>query len=159
MVEQTADRVGKALGRIPSGCSIVTARSETGRSGMLASWIQQAGFDPPIITVAIRKGRPIDRLIDETGAFVVNILGENPSEMFRHFGQGFSADEDAFAGLSVENVENGVVIEDQIAWLGVEVQGKYSAGDHWLYVAEVMEAGIEEVLPPYVHVRKDGMSY
>jgi len=155
----TPECIGKALGRIPSGCSIITARSASGRTGMLASWVQQCSFEPLMITTAVHKDRPINKLIDESGAFVVNLLGEDPSAMFKHFGKGFSPEEDAFAGLDVRDVDEGVVISDQIAWLAVRVRGRHDGGDHWVYIAEVVDAGLDSVQPPYVHLRKTGLSY
>ncbi|MFQ5501397.1 MAG: flavin reductase family protein [Phycisphaerae bacterium] len=162
LVEQTQDRIGKALGRIPSGCAILTARTATSRTGMLASWVQQAGFDPPTLSVAVKRGRPIEMLIDATGTLVLNLLGENPGPMFKHFGKGFAPEEDAFAGLDTQDIEGGVVIADQIAWLSAKVVGKHSAGDHWLYIAEVTNAEVDEapdLKSPYVHLRKNGLSY
>ncbi len=155
----TPDCVGEALGRIPSGCSIITARSASGRMGMLASWVQQCSFEPLMITTAVKKGRPIQKLIDESGTFVVNLLGEDPSAMFKHFGKGFSQEEDAFAGLEVRDIDEGVVIGDQIAWLAVQVRGRHDGGDHWVFIAEVLDAGQDSVQPPYVHLRKTGLSY
>jgi hypothetical protein len=46
--------IGEALGRIPSGVFIATAEEGSEKVGMLASWVQQAGFDPP--TRSIRTG-------------------------------------------------------------------------------------------------------
>ena len=162
LVEQAQDRIGKALGRIPSGCAILTARTATSRTGMLASWVQQAGFDPPTLSVAVKKDRPIEMLIDAAGALVLNLLGENPGPMFKHFGKGFAPEEDAFAGLDTRDVEGGVVIADQIAWLSAKVVGKHPAGDHWLYIAEVTNAEVDEapdLKSPYVHLRKNGLTY
>lgn len=160
MEQDVRDRVAKAIGRIPSGCAILTVRTAGGRrTGMLASWIQQAAFEPPMISVAIKRDRPVEALIDEAGGFVLNVLGESPTAMFRHFGKGFSPDDDAFAGLSVRETDCGLVIDDQIGWLSVRVTAKHAAGDHWVYLAEVRDAGIGEISPPYVHTRKNGLSY
>ncbi|MFQ5429338.1 MAG: flavin reductase family protein [Phycisphaerae bacterium] len=159
MTSQTADRVGLALGRIPSGCAILTARTASARTGMLASWVQQVAFEPPMVAVAVKKGRPIEAVIEASGAFVLNLLSANPSAMFKHFGKGFSPEEDAFAGLDVRDVPGGVVIPDQIAWLSARVHGCHDAGDHRLYVARVVDGGLDAVLPPYVHLRKSGFSY
>jgi flavin reductase (DIM6/NTAB) family NADH-FMN oxidoreductase RutF len=152
-------RLALALGRIPSGCAILTARHAGRRTGMLASWVQQAAFDPPLISVAVNKARPIARLIDEAGAFVVNLLGEDPAAMFRHFGRGFALEDDAFAGLSVREVDAGVVLPGQVAWLAGRVRQRCDCGDHWLYLAEVVDAGGSEGAAPYVHLRRNGLSY
>ncbi|MFQ5424916.1 MAG: flavin reductase family protein [Phycisphaerae bacterium] len=159
MDEQTQKRVAGALGRIPSGCTILTAEGSGGRTGLLASWVQQAGFEPPAVSVAIKKGRPIEKIIDDSGRFVLNLLGEDPGPMFRHFGKGFAPDGDAFAGLSTKSVTGGIVLSDRIAWLSARVRGKHDAGDHWVYIAEVTDAEGAPEAKPYVHLRKNGLGY
>ncbi|HVP10535.1 MAG TPA: flavin reductase family protein [Phycisphaerae bacterium] len=159
-VEQSVDRIAKALGRIPSGVAIVTTRAGNRRTGLLASLIQQASLDPPMISVAVKKGRPIEKLLDEAGTFVVNLLGERHRDaMFKHFAAGFSLDQDAFVGMGAKDLPGGVVIDDRIAYLSATIHGKYDAGDHWLYVGKVTGADIAEIQQPCVHLRKNGLSY
>ena len=159
-IEQSVDRIAKALARIPSGVAIMTTRAGTRRGGMLASLIQQAGFEPPMISVAVKKGRPIEKLLDEAGTFVVNLLGEqHRAAMFKHFAGGFGPDQDAFAGLRTKDVPGGVAIDDRIAWLAAAIHGKYDAGDHWLYVGKVTGADVDATKAPYVHLRENGLSY
>lgn len=160
MTEQPQiEAIAKALGRIPSGCAILTAKASGRRTGMLASWFQQTGFEPPMISVAVKKDRPIENLISDSGQFVLNLLGENPTAMFKQFGKGFSLDEDAFAGVTVTDVPAGVALKDTVAQLSARVRSRCDAGDHWLYIAEVSEASIGEVGQPYVHLRKNGFNY
>ena len=159
MDEQTRGRVAKAIGRIPSGCSIITARADNRRTGMLASWVQQASMEPPAISVAIKRGRPIEDIIDESGAFVLNVLGENATAMFRHFGKGFAPDEEAFAGLATTDVAGGILIPDRIGYISARVRSKVDAGDHSVYVAEVIDGEGDVGERPYVHIRKNGLGY
>ena len=52
------DKLAPLLGRIPSGVFILVAGNDTGQqTGMLASWVQQASFEPPQVTVAVNKSR------------------------------------------------------------------------------------------------------
>lgn len=159
MNEQCNERVAKALGRIPSGCAVVTARAGQKRTGLLASWIQQAAFEPPMISVAIKKGRPIEKLIDESGAMAVNLLGGDYAAMFKHFAKGFNLEQDAFQDIRHQEVTGGVAIDPRIALLNCRIHGKHDAGDHWVYLAVVSAAEIDEVKEPYVHLRKTGAAY
>ncbi|MCK6485867.1 MAG: flavin reductase family protein [Phycisphaerae bacterium] len=159
MSEYSAEQVGRALARIPSGCAILTARHEGRRSGMLASWIQQAGFDPPAVSVAVKKGRPIEELMDAAGSFALNLIGDDPAPMFRHFGRGYGLDDDAFERLNVTDCDGGVALVDAMAILNCRVAGKYDAGDHWIYVGHVTDAKARDEGRPYVHLRKNGMNY
>ncbi len=126
---------------------------------MLASWVQQAGFEPLALSVAVRKGRPIEPLIDESWHFVLNQIGTDPKPMFRHFGRGFEAGQDAFAGIEATNTPAGVVLADCANAISCRVHAKYESGDHWLYVGEVIDARCQDGFEPYVHVRRNGLNY
>ena len=41
------EALAAALGRVPSGLVVLTARHGARETGMLASWVQQCSFDPP----------------------------------------------------------------------------------------------------------------
>jgi len=153
------ETIGAAIGMIPSGCSILTVADGGRRTGMLASWVQQASFEPLAVSVCVKRGRPAQELIDEAGQFVLNILGENPTAMFKQFGKGFSLDEDAFDGLDVASSEHGPVLSACVGQLGCRVANKVEAGDHDLYVAVVEAAAVTPNTKPYVHLRKSGLSY
>src|SRR5687768_13076480 len=64
--------LGQALGRVPSGLYILTARHDGKATGMLASWVQQAGFDPPMVTVAVNRDRYVGDWITRSGRFALN---------------------------------------------------------------------------------------
>jgi len=39
-----------ALGKVPSGLFVLTAKQGDAETAMLASWVQQCSFDPPQLT-------------------------------------------------------------------------------------------------------------
>ena len=100
MADAASDPIAEVLGKLPSGCSILTARHEGRSTGLLGSWIQQASFEPLLLTVAVKRGRPLVELVEGSGRFVVNLLGSDPKAMFRHFGKGFGPHEPAYEGRS-----------------------------------------------------------
>lgn len=151
--------IGKGLALLPSGCCILTATAEGRSTGMLASWVQQAAFEPPMVSVAIKRGRPIEQLIQRSSRFVLNLVGDDPKPLFRHFGRGFELDQDAFAGLASRATEFGVELDDAAGVLSCVVTHVTAAGDHNLYLAGVAEARVMDGTRPYVHLRKNGMSY
>jgi len=153
------DRIGAAVGRIPSGCSILTAGHAGRSSGVLVSWVQQAAFEPPSISVCVKRGRAIVELMEASKRFMLNVIGENPTPMFRHFGRGFTLDEDAFVGVQTTPTEFGPVIDGCIAHLGCRVNQKVAVGDHDLYLAEVVASLVVDGAKPYTHLRITGLSY
>jgi flavin reductase (DIM6/NTAB) family NADH-FMN oxidoreductase RutF len=153
------DSIGAALAKIPSGTSIATATHEGKSTGLLASWIQQVSFEPPMVCMAVKKGRPIEGLLDARRRFVLNVVGEGGQSVFKHFSKGFAPTENAFEGLNVEQGDAGTILTDCIAHLECTVVGKHETGDHYLYVAEVTDGAAQASARPHVHVREIGFSY
>src|SRR5690554_6461350 len=101
MDEVTKQAIGAALGRIPSGLFILTAQYEDRRAGMLASWVQQVCFEPPMICVAVGKGRPIMPLISESRSFGLCQIADGERVMLRKFASGSELGEDPFLGFEM----------------------------------------------------------
>lgn len=154
-----SDMIGTAVGRIPSGCSILTAAHDGRSTGLLVSWVQQASFEPIYVTVCVKKDRPVADLIGASGHFLLNLIGDTPAELFKHFSKTYPLDDDAFAGLSVRDTQFGPLIESCIAHLGCRLHESVAAGDHVLHIAEVVAGGVTDGAKPYVHIRKNGLTY
>jgi flavin reductase (DIM6/NTAB) family NADH-FMN oxidoreductase RutF len=149
-----------ALGRIVSGMFVITARRGEAETGMLASWVQQCSFDPPQISVALKKGREIADWLPEGAAFIVNILDDTQTDMIIHFGRGFSRKEPAFTELEVERLDScAPILKDALAFLECRVAGRYSAGDHELVIGQIVSGRLLDEGHPMVHIRKSGAHY
>jgi flavorubredoxin/flavin reductase (DIM6/NTAB) family NADH-FMN oxidoreductase RutF len=157
----------KALGRLSGGLYVVTARQadgDTSRSGaMVASWVSQASFDPPGITVAVAKDRAIEALMQVDDRFVLNILREdNHQELLRHFLRRFPPGADRFAGVAtLEGVAaGGPVLGDALAYLDCRVAQRMEGPDHWIIYAVVEKGNVADTTAgTAVHHRKVGNHY
>ncbi len=158
-MDEDLTSIGLALARIPSGCSILTVEHEGRTTGVLVSWVQQAAMEPPMITVCLKRGRSVVSLVEGSGRFLLNIIGEDSALLFKHFGKGFARGEDAFTGLAIEETPFGPKLGDAIAHLGCRIAKKVAVGDHDLYVAEAVAGAAVETTKPHVHIRKNGLSY
>jgi flavin reductase (DIM6/NTAB) family NADH-FMN oxidoreductase RutF len=153
-------KIGAALGRIPSGLFILTARRGNAETGMLASWVQQCSFEPPHITLAIRRDRDIAAWLTDRSTFTLNILDDSQTDMIVHFGRGFRLDEPAFASLEVDRPRGGApVLREALAYLECQVAGRYNAGDHDLLLGQVVGGAVLNDGHPMIHVRKSGFHY
>ena len=131
------DRTEQAVGRIVGSLCVVVAKRGEVTSAMLASWVSQASFNPPGITVAVAKDRAIDPLMHSGDKFVLNILKEGMN-LRRHFLKPFGPGEDRFAGLNTYSAENGcAILSDALAYLECTVESRIECGDHWLVYAVV----------------------
>ena len=149
-----------ALGRVPSGIFVLTLARDGVETGMLASWVQQCAFTPPMISFVIQRGRPIGDLLPIGAVCTLNILEAAQTDMIAHFGKGFAFTEDAFIGLDLQRVPpHGPILEEAHAYLYVKVTDRIPAGDHELFLAEVTAGSLLEDGQPMVHVRKNGFHY
>lgn len=158
------DRIAPVLGRIPSGIFVLTAADGEGReTGMLASWVQQASFFPPMISVAINKKRYLNDWLKKSPQLALSLVGQSQSHFLKHFGHGFEIDEPAFDGVQILRGDTGLpVLAEALGYLEGRVTGQIDAGDHIVYLAEVIGAGAGERLAiekPLVHIRKSGLNY
>jgi flavin reductase (DIM6/NTAB) family NADH-FMN oxidoreductase RutF len=152
--------LGAALGRVPSGMFILTARRDGIETGMLTSWIQQCSFEPPHVSVAVKRGRPLLGWLTEGSAFTLNVLDQTQTDMVAHFGRGFELGQPAFEGLEVERPEGAaVVLAEALAYLECRVTGRCAAGDHELVLAQVTGGRLLGEGQPMVHIRKSGLHY
>jgi flavin reductase (DIM6/NTAB) family NADH-FMN oxidoreductase RutF len=156
----TTEPWAAALGRIPSGLFVLTARHGRQETGMLASWVQQCSFDPPQVTVAVRKGRFLLDWLPDGARFAVNVLAEGQKALVAHFGKGFEAGEPAFDGLEVYRTDGSApMLADALACLDCRVAGRCDAGDHVLVVGRVIGGEVRHEGRPTVHVRRSGLHY
>jgi flavin reductase (DIM6/NTAB) family NADH-FMN oxidoreductase RutF len=157
--------IAQVLGRIPSGIFVLTVGDDTGReTGMLASWVQQASFDPPQITAAVKRERYVNQWLQKRPFAVLNLLGEAEKNLLGHFGRGFKEDEPAFHTLEfTRGPATGLpALSDALGYLECRVAGQFDSADHVVYLLEILGAGVGESLheeSPMVHVRKSGLSY
>ncbi len=148
------------LGRIPSGVFVLTARSGADETGMLASWVQQAGFEPPMVSVAVKLGRYVGDWLEQGGEFVLNLLPEK-SPLMKHFGRGFEPGEPAFTGIGTDRPSESAppVLTDALGYLLCRGSKAIDSGDHRIYLAEVIGGAALRDDRPAVHIRKSGLHY
>jgi flavin reductase (DIM6/NTAB) family NADH-FMN oxidoreductase RutF len=157
---ESGKEMAAAVGRIPSGLFVVTARQGTAETGFLASWVQQCSFEPFQVSVAVKNGRAVADWLTPGAPFVVNILEEDQTDLIVQFGKGFALEEPAFTGLAVDRSAAGApVLTESLAFLDCRVAGRFSAGDHELFVGRLVGGRLLNEGRPMLHVRKNGAHY
>lgn len=157
-----SEQIATMLGKIPSGVFVLSARGPEGEeTGMLASWVQQSGFEPPSVTVAVNKKRYLNDWLKPDSRVALSVVGEKAKPYFSHFGKGFDPGEPAFDGLTIERTPSGLpVLADVPGWIEGTVTGTIDAGDHTVYVLQLTAAADnKDGEKPYVHIRKSGLGY
>jgi len=149
-----------ALGRIPSGLFVITWREGDTDRAMLASWVMQAGFVPPAVSLAVAPTRDLLAAIDRGVPMVINVLTESQRPLLARFGKPAAPGDDPFVGLTVLRTASGTAaLQVSGGWLECRALSRATAGDHVVVVAEVVGGDCASSEPPLVHVRKNGLRY
>ncbi|MBG1242727.1 diflavin flavoprotein [Nostoc sp. NZL] len=159
---QPATTVEQAVGRIVGSLCVLTAKEGDRSSAMLASWVAQASFNPPGLTIAVAKERAVETLTHTGNKFVLNILKEgNHLGLMKHFLKPFGPGQDRFADVAAEEAENGSpILTDALAYLECSVKNRMESGDHWLVYATVENGKVlNQDGATAVHHRKSGTHY
>jgi flavin reductase (DIM6/NTAB) family NADH-FMN oxidoreductase RutF len=154
-----ASQLAAALGRIPSGLYVLTARHGDAETGMLVSFVQQCAFEPPHVSLALKPDRPVAAWLTPGSVFTLNVLDDTQTDMLVHFGRGFALGDPAFTNLEVERNESGVVLSEALACLECRVVSRHPAGDHEVFLAQVVGGRLLNEGQPMVHIRKSGLHY
>ncbi len=157
----------KALGRLSGGLYVITAsqghRETLRKSAMVASWVSQASFTPPGLTVAVAKDRAIEALMQVGDHFVVNVLKEdNYQHILRHFLKRFPPGANRFEGINIieDLAKGGPVLADALAFLSCRVDKRLEGPDHWIIYGIVEQGNIADTeINTAVHHRKVGNHY
>lgn len=154
------EQLGAAIGTIPSGLFIVTSQQNGKTATMLASWVQQAGFEPPSVTIIVGKGRPIESFLTVGSPVVINILAKGDGKSIGHFAKGFAPDADPFDGVETAIAPSGQrYLTDAIAYLDATVAGSLDAGDHTVILATLNAGERLHEGESTIHTRKNGFKY
>lgn len=151
------EKVGPAMGKIASGVYIVTS-SKNGNDGILATWIAQAGFEPPSLVVSVNKQRDLLKSLAVGDKFTVNVLAKTNMDIFKAFAKPHN--EAKFAGLNVKECGAGPVFTDAVSFLNATVKSITEAGDHVVILGEVFDGELlNGEAEPMTHIRKNGFQY
>lgn len=153
------ERIGPALGKITSGLYVATARVNGEPVGMLCSFVEQAGFEPPMISLAVAPGRPISAALEGNGMIGLHVLGKSNHGLVKSFARGGTPQSFASHEM-VENAHGLPQFAEAWAFLACHVRGSLAAGDHVLYLAEVLDGALQhESDEPMTRTRRDGFGY
>lgn len=154
------EQLGAAIGAIPSGLFIVTSQQNGKSATMLASWVQQAGFNPPSVTLIVGKGRPIESFLTVGSPVVINIAEKGQGKIIGHFAKGFAPDVDPFDGIDTATAPSGQpYLTDAIAYLDAIVTSSLDAGDHIVILATISAGERLRDGESAIHTRKNGFKY
>jgi flavin reductase (DIM6/NTAB) family NADH-FMN oxidoreductase RutF len=139
-----------ALGKIPYGLVVLGSKGEDGAAAMVATWITQVSFKPPLVAAAIETGSSMRANIEKLGHFSVNLLPAGGKGVAKDFLKSHTAAGHRIHGHEFVGAKNGSpFLAEAAAAIECRVIERFKTGDHLLFVGEVVDVvvnGEEDIL-------------
>jgi flavin reductase (DIM6/NTAB) family NADH-FMN oxidoreductase RutF len=136
----------RVLWKLPSGLYVIGARDGDERNLMTANWVTQVSFAPKLVGVSVEKEARTHTLVSGGRAFVVNIVSREDRAIVRRFTKPVEHDAAAHTlnGFAFHDGRTGAPILDQaVAFVDCELRDEVDAGDHTLFLGEVVDSGFQ----------------
>ncbi len=141
-----------AVGTFATGVTVVTTRGEDHAYGMTANAFSSVSLDPPLILVCVISPSEGSRHIETNQCFAVNILHAEQEPISRYFAsRDRPRGRDAFAEVDHHIGASGSpIIKGAVGYLDCRLHAAHDAGDHQIFIGEVLEIGFDPEGEPLV---------
>lgn len=140
------DEFRAALSRFPSGVTVVTTKDADGTfHGITVSAFCSLSLEPLLVLICIEKSAGSHDAIEESKAFVVNILSSAQIELSEQFASPLPYKFDGvFYRLGIDGIP---VIAGVVASLECRLKQVCDGGDHTIFVGEVENVSTNDGYP------------
>ena len=143
MEDQTRSEILKS---IPYGFYITGVVGADGEvNGFTTCWVSQVSFEPQQVIVAVNKAQHTHDLVESGGVFSLNFLDTSQEELAHKFTQALEYENGTVGGspYTVGEATGAPLFDEAVAHLECRVVGSMEAGDHTVYLGEVVSANLE----------------
>jgi flavin reductase (DIM6/NTAB) family NADH-FMN oxidoreductase RutF len=141
--------LAEALAALTTGIYVLTVRVGERQHGMSSSWATQVSGEPVLVMAAVDRQHFTHQLLLDSGAFALNIVGAQSKHLEDYFYSARSHRADNLAPFALDTGVTGTpLLRDALAALECRVVSAHAAGDHTLFVGEVVAVQVRTVDRP-----------
>jgi flavin reductase (DIM6/NTAB) family NADH-FMN oxidoreductase RutF len=128
----------KLMRLFPSGVCVVSVALDGQRVATTIGSLVSLSLEPPLVGISVGRELALHELLRTAEAFGVSMLRGDQAELAAHFARGvpplFLWD-----GVAVKDGVTGApLLADALAWIECRLWERYDAGDHSIFVGEVV---------------------
>jgi flavin reductase (DIM6/NTAB) family NADH-FMN oxidoreductase RutF len=125
----------------PTGVTVLTSRHGGQVHGMTVNSFTSVSLEPPLILACIEQEVRTHRMIEDSGVFAISFLRTGQSWISDRFAGRETEHADRFEGLKTYTAVTGApILAENIGFLDCMVVAAHPAGNHTIFVAEVVAA-------------------
>ena len=140
------------------GVYILSSVNEDEYCASTITWASQASFEPPMISVCIKRDSASYEIVKKRGEFILHLLGDTQKELASTFFKPTIFENEKLNGQEFSLESNLPLLKDIPAYIQCKVVEILENGDHPLFLAEVVDAKINNDSNP-LELRKTGWTY
>jgi flavin reductase (DIM6/NTAB) family NADH-FMN oxidoreductase RutF len=129
----------ETLAGMVHGIYVLTSADGEIVNGMIASWVCQVSYEPPMVLVAVHPNRYSYQLIEKSGAFALHLITAKHRDHLSRFKKPDL--EEKFSSIAWSKGKTGCpILKDCLGYLECIVRARYSPGNHTLFIGEIVNA-------------------
>jgi flavin reductase len=124
----------------PAGVAVLTVDVEGERIGLTVGSVVSLSLEPPLVGVSISRQAAVHELLRRAGAFSLSLLAGDQESVAQHFARGVPPFAHWHGIRTREGAARAPLLEGALGWLECCVAAEHEAGDHTLFVGDVVSA-------------------
>lgn len=136
----------RIFGHWATGVAVVTAAGPDGAVGLTVNAVSSLSLNPPLALVCIDRASDSHDAIRTAGAYCINVLPEDGERIARRFAQNDATGR--FDGIAWQpGRTDAPILDDALAWVECRIVNEVDAGDHTIFIGEVIAGDAGEGSP------------
>jgi flavin reductase (DIM6/NTAB) family NADH-FMN oxidoreductase RutF len=125
---------------------VMTAAAGESIAASTLTWLSQCSFRPPLVMMGIQAQSRMRETVEAAGSLAIHILGEHQREIAETFFKPRVVEEGRLGGWAFARspLTGAPLLADPPAWFEARVTDAVHRGDHSVFVAEVIQAGLRD---------------
>jgi flavin reductase (DIM6/NTAB) family NADH-FMN oxidoreductase RutF len=140
------------LRSFPSGVAVLTVDVAGERVGLTVGSLVSLSLEPPLVGVGVSKQAAMHELLRPAGRFGLSLLAGDQDDVAQHFARGVPPLAHWHGIATRTDTMGPPLIDGALGWLHCETREEHPAGDHTLFVGEVVAAELGRSAPPLLYV-------
>jgi flavin reductase len=124
----------------PSGVCVVSANVDGQRVATTIGSLVSLSLDPPLVGISVGRDVSLHELLRTAGAFGVSILRGDQAEIAAHFARSVPPLVLWDSVRSRDGETGAPLLAEALAWIECRPWARYDAGDHSIFIGEVVAA-------------------
>ena len=148
----SGDQLREAMRRFAAGVAVVTIDVDGRKQGLTVGSLVSLSLEPPLVGVSIGHQSSLHEPLKQAGRFVVNVLAGDQDWLAQHFARSVPPIAQWNGIPTRPSPVSEPFLSEALAWLECRTWAEYEAGDHTIFVGEVLSLELGRAAPALVYV-------